>query len=298
MTKTNRIGVVVCRFQVPQLHEGHKYLLDTVKRLNDKLLIVVGVSGGWTSKNDPMNFETRAVMIKSQYPEALICPILDHPSLEAWSNNLDELIALNSSGMEATLYGSRDSFLPFYMGRYRTEYIEPKPFVSSGTEVRDLVSSRVIDSEDFRSGVIYASTKQNFPTSFQVVDIAIRHSTERKVIVGRKPGEKEWRFPGGFIDPKDHSLEYSAKREAREEVGDIEIADVKYLSSTRIDDHRYRKSEHKIMTALFSAVYIFGGIKAGDDLAEVRWQDFDGLIDCLLPEHKHLGEIFLRSLQD
>lgn len=135
---------------------------------------------------------------------------------------------------------------------------------------------------------------KSFPTSFQTVDIVIKHSTQNQVIVGRKKGENGWRLPGGFVDPKDLSLESAAKREAGEEVGGIEIADVKYIASIRIDDHRYRESEHKIMTALFSATYVYGAIKAGDDLDEVRWQNLDeSLMECLVDSHKRLGRIYL-----
>lgn len=99
------------------------------------------------------------------------------------------------------------------------------------------------------------------------------------------------------MEPKDMSLEAAAKREAIEEVGDIEIADVKYISSIRVHDHRYRKSEHKIMTALFSSIYVFGCIEPRDDIDEVRWQSIDGLVDCLAPCHKPLGEAFIKTMK-
>ncbi|KKR48218.1 MAG: NUDIX hydrolase [Candidatus Magasanikbacteria bacterium GW2011_GWC2_40_17] len=292
----NTAGVVVCRFQVPQLHKGHLHLLNTVKKECGKILVAVGVSPGGASRNDPMDFKTRAVMLKSQFPDAIVVEIRDRSSDEAWSADLDRIIEDCFPNHEVTLFGSRDSFLPSYKGRHSQKYIHPEALVPTGTQLRKKISSQVIDSEEFRAGVIYAATKQSFPTSFQTVDVAIRHSLERKVLVGRKTGEANWRFPGGFVDPGDSNLEMSAKREIREEVGDIEIGNLKYLSSIRVDDYRYKKSAHKIMTALFSAIYVFGLIRAGDDLAEVKWQNFDTLLGCLVEEHKVLGEIFLQSI--
>jgi NADH pyrophosphatase NudC (nudix superfamily) len=173
--------------------------------------------------------------------------------------------------------------------------VTPKTQTATGTQLRQAVAEQVLDCAEFRAGVIYANTVQNFPTSFQAIDAVIRHSTQPKVIVGRKTGEKGWRFPGGFVDPGDPSLERAVKREVREEVGDIEIDDIKYVCSIRVDDYRYRKSQRKIMTALFEVIYIYGPIKAGDDLEEIRWQDIEGLTDCLVEEHKPLAEAFIQK---
>ncbi len=297
MSKNNTVGVVVCRLQVPHIHEGHRYLLDTVKQNTDKLLVALGVNGGWAGSNDPLDFETRRVMLSRYYPDATIVPIYDCSTNEAWSLNLDALVEEHFPEYDITLFGSRDSFIPYYLGKHKTQYVEPQHESVSGTEIRRQLAHKVIDSEDFRTGVIYASNSQNYPTSFQAVDIAIRHKTEKKVIVGRKPGEIAWRFPGGFVDPKDISLEEAANREAGEEVGNVEVDNIQYIASFRTNDYRYRKSEHKLMTALFSSEYVSGEVKAGDDLIEARWQDFDGLVECLMDGHKVLGELFLKSVE-
>jgi bifunctional NMN adenylyltransferase/nudix hydrolase len=295
MKNKNRVGVVVGRFQVPEIHEGHKYLLDRARVHCSKLLILVGSTGGFSSSNDPLDFSTRKAMLEDIYPGSTIVEIHDNPSNESWSEKVDAIVEEFFPSHFATLFGSRDSFLPFYSGKHTKKYVCPKAKVPSGTELRKSVLEKVPNSVEFRTGIIYAGTKQNFPTSFQAVDIGILNEEEDMVLIGRKANQKKWRFIGGFVDPSDPSLEVAAKREVREEAGDIEVADVKYLASVRINDHRYRKSEHKVMTALFSAKYIFGHIKAGDDLVEVRWEKLETLRDCLIDGHLPLADIFLAS---
>ena len=41
MKKTNSLGVIIGRFQVDELHEGHIDLIQEVEQTNDKLLIII-----------------------------------------------------------------------------------------------------------------------------------------------------------------------------------------------------------------------------------------------------------------
>jgi bifunctional NMN adenylyltransferase/nudix hydrolase len=207
-------------------------------------------------------------MIADKFPNVEIHYINDNPSDLAWSKNLDKLISEQLMPLQTvTLYGSRDSFLKGYSGKYNTCELEATTFIS-GTEVRRRVSNNYPATSDYRAGMI-AATAYRYPTAFQCVDIAVVND-KQEVLLARKPDEKKWRFIGGFSDPRTSSLEEDAKREVQEEAG-IEVEIISYLGSTLIDDWRYRGEQDKIKTALFLAKYIFGKPEGADDIAEVKW---------------------------
>ena len=129
-----------------------------------------------------------------------------------------------------------------------------------------------------------------YPTSFQTVDIIVYSPIRNKVLIGRKKDRRKWVFPGGFVDPKDKSLEMAACRELEEEVLGIMATSVKYVGSYRIDDPRYRGSPHKIMTALFIASYVGDNPTAADDLVEVRWESLETLSKSVLKHHRVLAK--------
>ncbi len=129
-----------------------------------------------------------------------------------------------------------------------------------------------------------------YPVSFQTVDAAIMDNLGR-VLLARKPDELNWRFVGGFVATTDESLEHAARREVSEECGGIETDEYEYIGSYRIDDWRYRNEGDKIMTAFFKCKFIFGQVKAQDDIAELIWVGFANLHKTMIePEHHPLLE--------
>src|ERR1017187_4422194 len=111
--------------------------------------------------------------------------------------------------------------------------------------------------------------KQLYPISYQRTDAVILDEVGSRLLLGKKKKEPLFRFVGGFVDPKDKSLEEASIRERREETGiNLECSKPEYLFSFRVDDPRFKKGPDKIMSAVFGYTYVFGIPKAGDDIDE------------------------------
>ena len=285
VTKATDVGVIVGRFQVNELHEAHVDLITSVLNKHDRVLVFLGNSTIRNTLNNPLDYRARRTMIADKFPAVEIHYINDNPSDTAWTKNLDKLIGEQLLPMQTvTLYGSRDSFLKCYTGKYTTCELEATTFIS-GTEVRRRVCNNYPPTADYRAGMI-AATAYRFPTAFQTVDIAVVND-RGELLLARKPDEKKWRFIGGFSDPASVSLEEDAKREVQEEAG-VEVGNITYLGSTLINDWRYRGEIDKIKTALFVAKYVFGKPEGADDVAEVKWVSINNLTKNDIVETHHI----------
>jgi len=280
MTTQKPTGVIIARFQTPSLHEGHLQLIKEVKSKHNRLIIVLGVSPIKGSRKNPLDYYTRERMVKMLFPDVIVLPLSDQASDKAWSHKLDDLLSGNFGNENFILYGSRDSFIPYYAGRYQTAALPPVQDFNA-TALREAVSDKVFDTEEFRAGVIY-STYNLYPKVYATVDIALFRNNRSELLLGRKPAENAWRLPGGFSDPDDISFDLAAKRELEEECGQIETSPMQYEMSLQMDDWRYRPEVDKIITTLFSTDLLFGDPAANDDLADTRWikvNDIPALIE-------------------
>lgn len=139
-SRMKKVGIIVGRFQVPELHAGHRYLVDTVVSQSDSVLIVLGHTE-IVSERNPFSKETRAVLFQKLHEKIELTEIADHPSDKEWSDQLDEIIIDRFPDASITLYGSRDSFLLVYTGRFPTVHLPPIP-APSGTEIRKNFSQK------------------------------------------------------------------------------------------------------------------------------------------------------------
>jgi bifunctional NMN adenylyltransferase/nudix hydrolase len=293
-----KTGVIIARFQTPYLHEGHQDLIRQVKEKHSTLIILLGVSPVGGTRKNPFDYYTREKMIKTAHPDIIVLPLSDNPSDKVWTDNIDNLLKSVFPSAQFTLYGSRDSFIPYYSGRFDTIEL-PNHGDYNATELRRQYADKVFDSTDFRAGILYAYYNQ-YVKVYPTVDIALFRNNKMELLLGRKAISNKWRFVGGFADPDDESYEAAAKRELREECGDLDVSAMTYETSRKINDWRYRSEADKIITTLFSCDYIAGEIKPQDDIAELRWFKLadlpqmiaDGLTN---PEHQELLDTIIKK---
>lgn len=143
-----RLGVIIGRFQTPYLHEGHKHLIDTAYNENNRVMILLGTKsdsdGGTDDERNPYSFIERVVIVRKDYPDALIYKLTDVPEDDSvWSQRVDEIIenVMDIEGYNtATLYHSRDSFKDYYSGNITTVEV-PQIVGVSSTQIREQIKN-------------------------------------------------------------------------------------------------------------------------------------------------------------
>jgi bifunctional NMN adenylyltransferase/nudix hydrolase len=267
------VGIIVARFQSPFLHEGHQEILGIVRASHPRVIVFLGNSPLRFTMNNPYDFAIRKAMLEEQYKDIEVLYIDDVGDNELWSKNLDRQIGkILGANLKAVLYGSRDSFINGYKGKYPTIELVPSKFISA-SEIRKEAGIKAKHTLDFRLGIVHALQNQ-FPSVKATVDMAIVNFETKELLLARKPGRSTLCFVGGFTDPsKDKSAEDAAIRETLEETG-LTTEVKSYIGSTIIDDWRFRNEKDKIMTFFYLMKYTGGTPQADDDIEFVTWKKF------------------------
>lgn len=285
-------ATIIARFQTNKLHQGHIDMITHVTSNHKKVIILLGIPVIQNTKKNPLDFATRQYMIQEMFPNVIILPIKDMRDNAKWSAQVDSMISAPFGEKKSVIYGSRDSFIPYYSGKHAVIELEATGDFNA-TNIREAVAKETLSSADFRAGVIYSVFNQR-PVLYSTVDICA-YNDKGEILMAKKPNEKHWRFIGGFVDTTDKSKEIACFREFKEETGgSCEITDLEYIASQYVEDWRYAKEESGIMTTLFLGRYNFGHAIASDDIETVKWipikefSNYDGVRTKVMPEHREL----------
>lgn len=283
-TPPRNLGVVIARFQAPELTEAHQHLIHQVATRSVRVVVMLGVTRA-LSKRDPLEFILRKWMVEDfwleHYPERtgdlFIIPDHNRPSDEEWARRIDEHVsALVVPRGTVTVFCGRDGAGRAYQiagGSHPVEVFDVQG--THATTVRANVMPERTAS--FRRGVIYGAERRS-TSVFPVIDVVIWRkdaeaaATPALVLLGRKNEDGDcFRLVGGFVEPQDDDLEAAVLREAREETG-LVVHNITYAGSQVVDDWRYRGAPETLMSAVFNAESSrINEPVAGDDLDEVRW---------------------------
>ncbi len=282
------VGVIVGRFQSPVLHDGYLEVITTVANAHPRVIIYLGLSPLKFTKKNPLDYGCRRAMIEERFPGVEVYYIDDVGNNEKWSRKLDEQIRKAvGPDLKVVLYGSRDSFINSYTGKYPTVELVPSKIVSA-TEYRKAAGIKALKSADFRMGIVHAVENQDVKV-VPAVDLAIIDYDKKQLLLARKPNEDFLRFVGGKIDAeKDKSAEGACVREGKEETG-LDLTVEGYVGSALVDDWKYRSERDKIMAWLYVMRYTGGNPEAMDDIEYVTWKKFGEISEAdLMPVHRPL----------
>lgn len=294
-------GVVIVRIQTPRLTPAHKNLFDQAS-IHNRFIVLIGCPRLFPTKRNPLDFETRRLMVNQQYPYAICLPIYDMWSDFFWSRQVDAKIS-DIAPFEKTvkIYHGRDSFKKHYHGRFETVEIKSTLEISA-TKFRENV--KVKGTEDFREGVIW-STQNRFPMVVPCVDVLLYSKIEDELLFigGTKEDYENILMPGGFVDISDPNIWEAGRREVKEEVG-LEFSAEYFRKNAKIITQQYINSfrnteDAKLWTTLLALrvnnIYD-QQIKAGDDLNKVGIFNYSRNPDVIDKEHRALIGEFLEAV--
>lgn len=311
------LAVCIMRVQSPLLTQGHKYLIDYVISKSEQLIILLGIAPTVIATDNPLTYDMRKDMVLSTYPNAIVLGVKDISDDLLWSNEVDKVLSpFNKEHI--TIYGGRDSFIPYYLGEYETVDIGKTPVDHiNATEIRNKLKdyrnfpnvaqelmpfvlngiTKDVFEFAFRCGVIWAS-QNKYPVAFATVDIGVvrENNGVAEILLGKKFLQNVRVIVGGFVDPTDENYKFAANRELGEEVKGIKTTELKFVDSVKIDDWRYRKNADKIITNLFISKWVEGIPKGADDLETAEFYTFEQAFGIVGKHHIPLLNLIQNNL--
>jgi bifunctional NMN adenylyltransferase/nudix hydrolase len=232
-------------------------------------------------------------MVHQAFPDSrlLIASIPDHPlTYELWSEQLDVIIGGIFPDCQAVLYGSRDSFLPKYTGKYATAFVPALPG-PSGTELRAGVSFP--RTKAGRAGAIHAVNDRE-PMAYARVALAVVDSAREQVLLYGAPETAGLlALFGGPMVADDVQVSTAASRHLCEAVAKPQISEPRLLGVQVIHEPVFRWTRDCAVTSLLMAEW------QGTDRHpmptqghhRLRWINRSALDRVLVPWQLPLGQL-------
>lgn len=283
----SEVAVIYLPFQLPRI-DLYETLLREILSKHTYVVFALPISKVSPTKHCPLSFSMREQMIRSSLSQYV--NIVAVPNEKYFENQVKALhTAVENIWLTRQIHLYTDTaFLEAYNGSWIVSkiQIDERP-------IQNLIGKQLLldikdPQEAFRTGIIHAMNSQ-WPINWLTVDMAIIRRVDKKVqvLLGKKPGEKKWRFVGGFKDRKDATIEDAVLREGGEEalISGINPRDVfktpTYISSRNVNDWRYRNELDGITTVFYQVEFIGteDQLKAGDDIEEIHWFGIDILHD-------------------
>jgi len=282
MKDGNGVGVIVGRFQVANLTEGHKEIFEHVlSKGHNQNLVVLGVAPFSATRNNPLDFDSRRRMIEDTYPgKFTVLYIKDCCSDVEWSATLDNLISDIAGRRPVILYGSRDSFTKHYSGKYSCEAYQQRLYCS-GSQEREEFGKVVSSAPAWRAGCVYA-TQNREPIVHAAMTVVLVDEDDYVYLFKR---DDEWSL--SFVTSMVQADQATAGEMAMDmtiTLAGIEVEVVAYAGLVWLTDWRFRAEDDRVLSTVVVVRKLFGVISPGKDVGSVERVHLDAVDETALDD--------------
>ena len=290
-----KLGVLIGRFQVPEMHEGHRFIVRQMLEQCDQVLILFGSANRTRSVKNPFTYGERRISARKLFPTILTAPLNDYLYNDSqWMADVAATIETArgqvsydfEKHVEVVLYGHHKDGNDYLKWFPQYEYVNINSDIDiSGTEVRNSFMHLLPDNvqADARYFAKERETFKNYPypDSLNICcGDAVVECLGHILLIKRKftPGAGNWALPGGHKNTNETFLQ-CALRELKEETN-IRVPEPVLLGSiksTRLFDNPKRSSGIPKLTLAVHMVLkpnADGSLPRAnglDDAAETSW---------------------------
>lgn len=228
-----KLGVLIGRFQVPEMHEGHRFLVREMLEQCDEVLVLFGSANRAKSVKNPFSYPERAQAAKKLFPKIWVAPLNDYLYNDSqWMADVAATIEAlkvlvqqkHNTKVEVVLYGHQKDGNDYLNWFPQFEYVNVNSeILISGTQIREsflhLLPQSVQDDFNYFEKERKQFLSYPYPDSLNICcGDAVVECLGHVLLIQRKwaPGAGNWALPGGHKHTQETFLD-CAIRELYEE---------------------------------------------------------------------------------